>query len=86
MPARAIPISAAAEYVGCKNARQFWREVQEGKWPKPLPLSSRPKRWDVKALDAALDRMSGLNAPSPAENPLDSAMGLTHGEGHHAVR
>lgn len=45
-----------------------------GKWvrskivPGPIPGT---KRWDRIALDAALDRASGIARPEPAETPLE---------------
>ena len=60
MPARCVPIEDACKYVGCKNVDQFRREVRLGKWPGPIEIKSRPLRWDIRALDAALDKMSGV--------------------------
>lgn len=51
----------AAAYVGCKSVEAFddWR--RRGIVPGPMPGT---KVWDRKALDAALDRISGLAAPA----------------------
>lgn len=39
----------------------FSKWVAEGRIPKPLPGT---RRWDRKALDLALDKLSGIVAPS----------------------
>lgn len=56
----AIPVDEAFEVVGCKNTKQFLREVDEGIWPKPLPINSRPRRWSVEALKRKADELAGL--------------------------
>ncbi|MBO4228167.1 AlpA family transcriptional regulator [Bradyrhizobium neotropicale] len=46
----------AANYAGCTvSAFSDW--VRRGLMPKSLP---RTRRWDRKAIDAALDKLSGL--------------------------
>ena len=59
-PSRGVPTECAAIYVGCQTIEQFEREVAAGIWPQPFRKDARPKRWDLEALDAALDRMSGI--------------------------
>ena len=65
----AVPVKEAAEMVGCKNVKQFLREVEDGTWPKPLPIKSRPRRWSVEALKRRNDEMAGLapRQPDPQE-------------------
>lgn len=55
-----LPIDEAAQFVGCKNPKQFQREVDEGIWPKPLPINSRPKRWSVEALKQRVAELAGI--------------------------
>jgi predicted DNA-binding transcriptional regulator AlpA len=56
MEQRLLPGPDAALFVGCKNYEQFYREVKKGVWPAPLPISSRPLRWDRQLLASAIDR------------------------------
>jgi len=56
---RAIPIQEAARYVGCRSVDQFRREVRAGTWPRPIAPNSRPQRWSVPQLDAALQGDQG---------------------------
>lgn len=48
----------------------FSKWVATGIMPKPLPGT---RRWDRKAIDLALDKASGIEAPSivPADNTQD---------------
>jgi hypothetical protein len=46
----------AAAYLGLTGAA-FSKWVAEGRIPKPLPGT---RRWDRKAIDLALDRISGI--------------------------
>ena len=71
---RVLPIDEAAEYVGCKNAAQFQREVDANIWPKPLPIISRPRRWDRLALDAHLNAMGGLDEKFDGDQKSDPWM------------
>lgn len=61
--------SEAAEYLGLTPA-SFAKWVADGRAPKPLPGT---RRWDRKAMDLALDKASGIVAPSivPDESPLE---------------
>ncbi|WP_316196320.1 MULTISPECIES: hypothetical protein [unclassified Bradyrhizobium] len=54
---RGLTKQEAAEYCGCETLAAFdgWR--QKGIVPPAIPGTNR---WDRKALDAALDRASGL--------------------------
>ena len=69
LPPFAIPADEAAEMVGCKNPKQFQREVDEGIWPKPLPINSRPRRWSVEALKRKANELAGLASMEP--NPKE---------------
>jgi len=52
----------AAEAIGLELAT-FRSLVECGKLPKPLPECGK---FDMKAIDAALDRISGLGTPAKA--------------------
>ena len=56
---RCLTVEAAASYAGCKTVSAFRRWVRKGIMPTPLPGTHR---YDRKAIDAALDRLSGLSA------------------------
>jgi hypothetical protein len=62
---RLVAEKEAAESVGLPLAT-FRAWVETGRLPKPLPDCGL---YDIKALDAALDRVSGLGTPS---NALDA--------------
>lgn len=51
----AVTAKQAAALVGCRSAAQFRREVQQGIWPPPIAPRSRPQRWSVRQLQAALE-------------------------------
>ena len=53
---RLLSGAAAAAYLGLKPAT-FSQWVADGRAPKPLPGT---RRWDRKALDLALDKLSGI--------------------------
>jgi hypothetical protein len=65
----ALPVKDSARLVGCKNEEQFLREVKDGIWPQPLPINSRPQRWNTEALKRRADELSGL--ASAEANPQD---------------
>lgn len=73
MTPRALIPEEAAAYCGCKDVRQFKAEVERGHWPGPLPIASRPQRWDRAALDRRLDEISGL-IQDPNEDPIMAAI------------
>jgi len=64
---RGITREEAAIYCGCSTAT-FSNWVRRGIVPGPLPGTNR---WDRKAIDAALDRASGLE-PTLRESPLEA--------------
>ena len=57
MQPRGMTRAEAAAYCGCESMASFSDWVRRGIVPGPLP---RTHRWDRKAIDAALDRASGL--------------------------
>jgi hypothetical protein len=61
LPPRGLTREQAAEYVGCETVSAFSDWVRRGLVPGPMKGT---QRWDRKALDAALDRLSGLRDDS----------------------
>ena len=59
IPKRGLTPSQAAEYCGCETIEAFNTWVRRGIVPGPIPGTHR---WDKKAIDAALDRASGLTS------------------------
>lgn len=53
---RLIPREAAAAYV-CVSPNTFDRMVHDGHMPRPKRLGDRRIAWDVRELDAAVDRL-----------------------------
>lgn len=64
---RLISSHDAAAYCGV-TAATFARWVTDGRVPKPLPGT---RRWDRKALDLALDRLSGISPAAEREDAWD---------------
>lgn len=59
MPPRMITKADAAEYCGV-GVERFIGLIAEGKLPGGLNMGTHGLRWDRKAIDLALDRLSGL--------------------------
>lgn len=57
IPKRGLTAEQAAEYCGCETVDAFQTWVRRRIVPGPIPGTHR---WDRKAIDAALDRLSGL--------------------------
>ena len=53
---RLISREAAAAYV-CVSPNTFDALVDDGRMPRPKRLGDRRKAWDVRELDAAIDRL-----------------------------
>lgn len=64
---RLVDAHIAAAYVGL-SVGAFLAAVDAGRYPKPL-ADGRRKLWDLKAIDAAIDRRSGLLSDSHRETP-----------------
>ena len=62
VPPRGLCRDQAAEFVGL-SAGAFTEQVKAGILPPPISFGRR-KVWDVRALDTALDRLSGLQTLS----------------------
>jgi hypothetical protein len=63
--ARLVAEKEAAEVAGL-DLSTFRAWVASGKLPKPIPDCNK---YDIKAIDAAIDRVSGLGGPA---NALDA--------------
>lgn len=63
---RLLSRSQAAEYCG-PSPRSFSDWVAKGRLPPPLPQTAR---WDLRVIDQAIDRMSGVSTDQPL--PLDA--------------
>ena len=61
---RGLTKQEAADYCGCRTLATFDQWRAKGIVPPPIPGTTR---WDRKALDAALDRASGLVTVSGGE-------------------
>ena len=59
MEQRAMSLEASAFYVGASEG-SFEKMVAEGIMPPALNLGIRRRLWDRHALDASLDRLSGV--------------------------
>ena len=69
--ARGLSIEEAAAYAGCKSVSAFRDWVRRGLMPRRIPGTHR---YDRRAIDAALDRMSGLAATETEETEFDRWM------------
>ena len=58
VPPRGLPKPEAAAHCGL-TPRLFTRAVKQKLLPEPLPFG---EVWDVKALDRAMDKLSGLDS------------------------
>jgi hypothetical protein len=66
---RGMSKEQAAAYAGCESLSAFNDWVRRGIMPRPIPGT---RKWDRKAIDAALDRMSGLDSKiRPQLSPYD---------------
>lgn len=64
---RLLTRQQAADYCNLSpSAFSSW--VRSGKLPHPLPGTTR---WDLKAIDLALDKLSGLHTQTEPSSPLD---------------
>jgi hypothetical protein len=80
---RGLSREQAASYAGCRTLSSFSDRIRRGILPGPIPGTTT---WDKRAIDAALDRASGLQAtiaPSPLQewkaNRARRAQGHTSG-------
>lgn len=54
---RGMSKGQAAAYAGCETLSAFNNWIRRGIMPRPIPGTHK---WDRKAIDAALDRLSGI--------------------------
>jgi len=59
LPPRGLTRDQAAAYAGCRSLSTFSDWIRRGLLPGPIPTT---RIWDRRAIDAALDRLSGLQA------------------------
>lgn len=69
---RLVDLDLAAAYVGL-SAGAFMTAVDEGRYPPPIE-DGRRKQWDLRAIDAAIDRRSGLAPVSRRDESPDAIM------------
>jgi hypothetical protein len=74
---KTLTADEAAKYIGCKSAAQFRREVKAGIWPEPIAPDSRPQRWSIPQLDAALSGGSNGAQIDPHVSAFEKRMGMT---------
>lgn len=65
---RGLAVDEAAAYVNL-SPKAFLAEVAAGLYPKPLQHKANTHTWDRRALDLAIDRLSGLAWPSAQGEP-----------------
>jgi hypothetical protein len=66
---RGMSKEQAAAYAGCESPSAFNDWVRRGIMPRPIPGT---RKWDRKAIDAALDQISGLDSKiRPQLSPYD---------------
>lgn len=71
---RMLRLELAAAYVGL-SAGAFVKAVKAKHYPDPV-TEGRRRQWDVRALDAALDRRSGLQSSSPRDESPEALNAL----------
>jgi hypothetical protein len=64
---RGLSKNDAAAYAGCNSISTFSDWIRRGIMPGPI---SGTHKWDRKAIDAALDHLSGLQ-PTITTSPFD---------------
>lgn len=66
---RGLSVEDAARYAGCETVSTFRDWVRRGIMPRPIPGTHR---YDRRAIDAALDRISGLSNTAPEDSPYEA--------------
>lgn len=61
LPPRGLTKGQAAAYLGFATVRAFVAQIARGVFPPAMPGT---RVWDRNALDAAMDRLSGLSRPA----------------------
>jgi len=72
---RLLSKDEARAYLGDISDSTFYRWIEEGRIP---PAIKGTQRWDRRAIDRALDRLSGIvpDSRDPEVAELDKALGL----------
>lgn len=79
---RGLPLDEAAAYVNL-SANAFLAEVAAGTYPGPVSHKASSLTWDRRALDLALDRLSGITGagePPPAHVTAAMYEAIEHAE------
>jgi hypothetical protein len=72
LPPRLVDAELAAAYCGL-SVGAFIKSVDEGRYPQALADGKR-RLWDIRALDAAVDRRSGLASSSRFDESPEAIM------------
>lgn len=72
---RLLDATEAALYTG-RSRNTFLRGVEAGEWPKHVPDPRDVKLWDVRDLDAEIERRKGRSSIAADRAALDREMGL----------
>ena len=70
-PPRGLSKTDAAAYCGCDSISAFDDWIRRGIVPGPIPGTHK---WDRKAIDRALDKLSGISPQSDTTVALDDWM------------
>jgi len=65
---RGLPLDEAAAYVNL-SSKAFLAEVAAGHYPRAITHKAATLTWDRRALDLAMDRLSGLARTSEEVTP-----------------
>lgn len=83
---RGMSKEQAAAYAGCETLSAFNDWIRRGIMPGPIPGTHK---WDKKAIDAALDQLSGLQPKIETQlSPYDAwkaSQNASAAEGHQLV-
>jgi len=73
---RCLDRKAAAAYVDL-SPNAFDKAVQLGELPEPIAFVGIKRHlWDIKAIDAVIDRKSGVGGSSPTDNLMERISAL----------
>lgn len=72
---RLLDAEEAALYTG-RSRNTFLRGVEAGEWPRAIPDARDLKLWDVRDLDAEIERRKGIPSIAADTRALDRKMGL----------
>jgi predicted DNA-binding transcriptional regulator AlpA len=78
MTPRGLRAEDAATYCGCKTLSAFYHHIRQGRLPRAMPGT---RIWDRHALDAALDKMSGLPQSEATSDGLEEWLNARAAQG-----